>query len=258
MSDRKTAVQKRETMGGIMEHHPVVSHEDWLAARIKLLTAEKDFTKLRDKLSQQRRELPWERVEKAYMFNGPKGKQTLAQLFDGRSQLIVYQAMFDPANATPDTSWTTDAACQACSFWIDNFAGVIVHLNQKDVTLVAASRAPYPEIAAYMKRMGWSFDWVSSGDSDFNFDYGVSFRPIDIKQGNPVFYNYRSEPNFSSEREGLSVFYRDNHDEIFHTYSAYARGIDMVNVAYHYLDLVPKGRDEAEGKLFWVRRHDEY
>ena len=258
MTDKKTQTRRRGTKGGgVAEHHRVVSHNDWLAARIELLAAEKEFTKLRDKLTQQRRDLPWERVEKEYVFQGAKGRQALVQLFDGRGQLIVYHAMFDPANASPDTSWTEDAACPACSFWIDNFVSVIVHLNQRDVTLVAASRAPYPKIAAYMKRMGWSFNWVSAG-SDFNFDYGVSFRTSDIERGNNVYYNYRSEPNFSSEREGLSVFFKDDDANIFHTYSAYARGIDMVNVAYHYLDLVPKGRDEAEGPLYWVRRHDEY
>lgn len=256
MTDRKTRAGTRKTAA---DHHRVVPHQEWLAARIELLKAEKDFTKLRDKLTQQRRELPWEKVDKEYAFEGAKGRQTLDQLFDGRSQLVIYHAMFDPANATDDTPWTKDAACPACSFWIDNFVNVIVHLNHRDVTLVAASLAPYPAIAAYMKRMEWSFNWVSSGDSDFNFDYGVSFRPIDIEQGNDVYYNYRSEPNFASEREGLSVFLRDDDDNIFHTYSAYARGIDMVNAAYQYLDLVPKGRDESEvGKLGWVQRHDEY
>ncbi len=259
MTDRKTRARKERTRKTVTEKHPVLSHKDWLAARTELLLAEKKFTKLRDKLTQQRRDLPWEKVEKEYAFRGAKGRQTLAELFDGRGQLVVYHAMFDPANAASDTPWTEDAACAACSFWIDNFVSVIVHLNQRDVTLVAASRAPFSTIAAYMERMGWSFNWVSSGDSDFNFDYGVSFRPIDIEQGNDVYYNYRSEPNFASEREGLSVFSRDDDDNIFHTYSAYARGIDMVNAAYHYLDLVPKGRDESVvGKLGWVQRHDEY
>jgi predicted dithiol-disulfide oxidoreductase (DUF899 family) len=259
MTDKTTRTREGRTRKGAAEHHPVVPHKEWLAARIEHLKAEKEFTRLRDQLSQQRRDLPWEGVEKEYAFHGAKGRQTLGELFDGRSQLVVYHAMFDPANAASDTPWTEDAACAACSFWIDNFVNVIVHLNQRDVTLVAASRAPYRTIAAYMERMGWSFNWVSSGDSDFNFDYGVSFKPIDIEQDNDVYYNYRSEPNFASEREGLSVFFRDDDDKIFHTYSAYARGIDMVNAAYHYLDLVPKGRDESVvGKLGWVQRHDEY
>ena len=259
MTAKETRKRDGSIEKGAANHHPVVPHKEWLGARIELLKAEKEFNKLRDRLSQRRRELPWEKVEKVYSFQGAKGRQTLSELFDGRSQLVVYHAMFDPANAGPDTPWTGDAACPACSFWIDNFVGVIVHLNKRDVSLVAASRAPYPKIAAYMKRMGWSFNWVSAGDSDFNFDYGVSFQPGDIEQGNEVNYNYRSEPNFASEREGLSVFFKDKRENVFHTYSTYARGIDMVNVAYHYLDLVPKGRDEADvGNLGWVRRHDEY
>src|SRR5260370_4931700 len=210
MTKKKTRTRAGGTRRGSAEHPPVVPHKEWLAARTELLAAEKEFTKLRDKLSQQRRDMPWEKVDKDYAFQGAKGGQTLAELFDGRSQLVVYHAMFDPANATSDTPWTEDAACAACSFWIDNFVNVIVHLNQRDVTLVAASRAPYRTIAAYMDRMGWSFNWVSSGDSDFNFDYGVSFWPIDIAPRNDVYYNYRSGTNFASEREGLSVFLRDS------------------------------------------------
>jgi predicted dithiol-disulfide oxidoreductase (DUF899 family) len=240
-----------------MERRTVVSHDDWLAARLLLLRQEKEFTGLRDRLNERRRELPWEAVDKPYEFEGAAGTQSLSDLFDGRSQLIVYHAMFNPAMATPSTTWTEDAACQACSFWVDNFVNVIVHLHQRDVTLIAASRAPYPKIDAYMKRMGWSFNWVSSGDADFNFDYGVSFRPDQLQEGG-AFYNYTRQNPSATEREGLSVFAKDDEGTVFHTYSAYARGIDMVNVAYHYLDLVPKGRDEDEQKLFWVRRHDEY
>ena len=240
-----------------MANHKVVSHANWLEARKRHLADEKEFTRLRDRLNQQRRELPWESVDKSYEFEGTAGTQTLSDLFDGRSQLIVYHAMFDPARATPSTTWTEDAACQACSFWVDNFVNVIVHLNQRDVTLIAASRAPFPKIAAYMKRMGWSFKWVSSGDSDFNFDYGVSFRPDELKEGGAL-YNYTQQNPGLTEREGLSIFAKDDNGAVFHTYSAYARGIDMVNVAYHYLDLVPKGRDEGEQGLDWVRRHDEY
>jgi predicted dithiol-disulfide oxidoreductase (DUF899 family) len=237
--------------------HTVASHKEWLAARKQLLAEEKEFTRLRDRLNQRRRELPWESVDKEYEFEGATGRQTLSDLFDGRSQLIVYHAMFNPATATPSTSWTEDAACSNCSFWVDNFVNVIVHLNQRDVTLIAASRAPYPKIAAYMKRMGWSFNWVSSDDSDFNFDYGVSFRPEELEEGDAV-YNYTRQNPGVTEREGLSVFAKDDGGTVCHTYSAYARGIDMVNVAYHYLDLVPKGRDEGEQPLSWVRRHDEY
>jgi predicted dithiol-disulfide oxidoreductase (DUF899 family) len=238
-------------------HHPVVAHEEWIAARKQLLAEEKEFTRLRDGLSQRRRDLPWEAVDKEYVFEGPHGRQTLAELFDGRSQLVVYHAMFDPATASPSTTWTVDAACQSCSFWADNFNGIIVHLNHRDVTLVAVSRAPYAAIAVYARRMGWTFPWLSSGQSNFNVDYGVSFTAQEIgeKEG---FYNYTLQDPGLTEREGLSVFIKDAEGRIFHTYSAYARGIDMVNVAYHYLDLVPKGRDEGDSGQYWVRRHDEY
>ena len=238
-------------------HHPVVAHEEWLAARKQLLADEKEFTRLRDRLSQRRRDLPWEAVDKEYVFEGPHDRQTLAALFDGRSQLVVYHAMFDPATASPSTPWTVDAACPGCSFWADNFNGIIVHLHHRDVTLVAVSRAPYAQIAAYAQRMGWTFPWVSSGTSDFNFDYGVSFTAQEVAAGTAD-YNYTLQDPRLTEREGLSVFIKDAMGRIFHTYSAYARGLDMVNVAYHYLDLVPKGRDEGGRGLYWVRRHDEY
>jgi predicted dithiol-disulfide oxidoreductase (DUF899 family) len=238
-------------------HHPVVSHEEWLAARKQLLADEKEFTRLRDRLSQRRRDLPWEAVDKEYVFEGPHGRQTLAELFDGRSQLVVYHAMFDPATASPSTPWTVDAACPGCSFWADNFNGIIVHLNHRDVTMVAVSRAPYATIATYAQRMGWTFTWVSSGNSDFNVDYKVSFTAQEVAE-RKADYNYTIQDPMLSEREGLSVFIKDAAGKIFHTYSAYARGLDMVNVAYHYLDLVPRGRDEGGRGLYWVRRHDEY
>lgn len=232
------------------EERKIVPENEWIEARRALLEKEKEFTVLRDQLSQQRRDMPWLAVDKEYVFEGPKGKETLSELFDGRSQLIVYRFMFDP-------SW--EAACLHCSFWADNFNGIIVHLNQRDVTMIAVSRAPYNKLATYEKRMGWNFKWVSSYDSDFNFDYDVSFTPEELhrKEG---FYNYNLQDTLSSEREGVSVFYKDSADRVFHTYSAYARGIDMLNVAYHYLDLVPKGRDEEGNDFpqFWVRRHDEY
>lgn len=243
-------------MPDVMDHK-VVSHEEWLAARKQLLAEVKQFTRLRDGLSQRRRDLPWETLDKEYVFEGPKGRQTLAELFDGRSQLIVYHAMFDPATASPSSSWTDDAACHGCSFWADNFNGIIVHLNHRDVTLVAVSRAPYAAIAAYEKRMGWTFPWVSSGKSDFNIDYHVSFTPQEIAE-KKADYNYTIQDPGGSERPGLSVFAKNAAGQIFHTYSAYARGIDMVNVAYHYLDLVPKGRDEGDRGSYWVRRHDDY
>jgi predicted dithiol-disulfide oxidoreductase (DUF899 family) len=241
----------------IMAQHRVASHEEWLVARKQLLADEKEFTHQRDRLSQRRRDLPWEAVEKEYVFDGPNGRQTLAELFDGRSQLVVYHAMFDPARASPSTSWTADAACPACSFWADNFNGIIVHLNHRDVTLIAVSRAPYAKIATYERRMGWTFTWVSSGDTDFNFDYNVSFTAQQVSERRAD-YNYTIQDPGQSEREGLSVFTKDASGKVFHAYSAYARGLDMVNVAYHYLDLVPKGRDEAGRGPYWVRRHDEY
>jgi predicted dithiol-disulfide oxidoreductase (DUF899 family) len=189
-------------------------------------------------------------VDKKYLFDGPNGKQTLSDLFDGRSQLIVYHFMYDP-------NW--DAGCPSCSFWADNFNGIVVHLNQRDVTMIAVSKAPYSKIGEYKKRMGWNFKWVSSYDNDFNFDYHVSFTPEELSE-KKAFYNYSLQDTHSPEREGVSVFYKDTAGHVFHTYSAYARGIDVLNVAYHYLDLVPKGRDEEghEFPQFWVRRHDEY
>ena len=234
-----------------MTTHRVVSHDEWLAARTTLLAREKEFTRARDQLSEQRRDLPWEAVDKSYVFEGPSGKEALADLFGGRHQLIVYHFMFDP-------SW--DAGCEHCSFWADQFDGITAHLAQRDVTLVAVSRAPFSKLAAYQKRMGWKFKWLSSSDTDFNFDYHVSFTP-DVLSRKAAFYNYRIDKDMGmAQREGLSVFYKDETGRLFHTYSAYARGIDMVNVAYHFLDLVPKGRDEdGHGDpQFWVRRHDEY
>lgn len=233
-----------------LDNHRIVSKDEWLAARSALLKKEKEFTVLRDKLGQQQRDMPWVSVDKEYLFVGPNGKQTLSDLFDGRTQLIVYHFMYDP-------NW--DAGCPSCSFWADNFNGIVVHLNQRDVTMIAVSRAPYSKIEEYKKRIGWNFKWVSSYDNDFNFDYHVSFTPKELSE-KKAFYNYNLQDTHSPEREGVSVFYKDTADHVFHTYSAYARGIDVLNVAYHYLDLVPKGRDEDghEFAQFWVRRHDEY
>jgi len=228
--------------------HKVVTKERWIEARKKLLAQEKEFTRLRDQLSKQRRELPWETVDEDYVFEGRDGKQTLSELFDGRSQLVVYHFMFGP-------DW--EAGCPHCSRWADNFNGIIVHLNQRDVTMVAVSRAPYRNLAAYTKRMGWSFKWVSSAESRFNFDYGVSFTEKETSKKR-AFYNFTMRDPGISEREGVSVFFKDSKGQVFHTYSTYARGIDMLSLDYHYLDLVPKGRDEGDRGPFWVRRHDEY
>jgi predicted dithiol-disulfide oxidoreductase (DUF899 family) len=233
-----------------MQQHRVVSSAEWLAARKELLAKEKEFTRLRDQLSLQRRELPWERVDKAYVFDGPDGRVSMAELFAGRSQLIVYHFMLGP-------DW--EEGCKSCSFWADNFEGFYWHLNQRDVTMAAISRAPWSTIAPFKKRMGWSFPWVSSAGSDFNFDYCVSFTPEQLATGE-VDYNFARRKTSMTELPGISVFYKDDAGNIFHTYSCYARGLDMMNAAYHYLDLVPKGRDEAglPYNMAWVRHHDDY
>ena len=235
----------------------VVTHDAWVAARKRHLAREKEFTRLRDQLSRERRELPWELVDKEYTFEGEHGQQTLSDIFDGRSQLVVYHAMFNPETAGPATTWTEDAACQVCSFWLDNVNGVTDHLNHRDITMVAISRAPYQALAAYKRRMGWTFPWLSSAGSDFNFDYGVSFTDEELAAGK-VDYNYGLNPFSMSEAPGASVFFKDTDGRIFHTYSTYARGLDMLNVAYHYMDLAPKGRDEDRQGQSWVRRRDEY
>ena len=231
-----------------MADHRIVSREQWLAERKALLAKEKEFTRLRDDLSRQRRDLPWVKVTEPYVFDGPRGKQSLSELFDGRRQLAVYHFMFGP---------DADAGCPHCSFWADNFDRVIVHMNQRDVTMIAVSRAPYAKLAAYEKRMGWSFQWVSSGGTTFNYDYRSSFTPEELAAKSAQ-YNFTVQDPGESDREGVSVFYKDDAGDIFHTYSAQARGIDVLNTAYNYLDLVPKGRDEGGRGPFWVRRHDEY
>ena len=223
----------------------VVGHDEWLEARKQLLAKEKEFTRARDELTRQRQALPWEPVENDYVFDGPNGNEALADLFDGRSQLIVYHFMFAPED---------DVGCKSCSFWADNFNPNVIHLNARDVSFAAVSRAPLDKLEAYRERMGWKFHWVSSGATDFNFDYGVSFKPE--QQGEDV-YNYGTLAPRIADREGLSIFARED-GSIFHTYSAYARGIDLVNTAYNYLDLVPRGRDEGDQGQAWVRRHDEY
>jgi predicted dithiol-disulfide oxidoreductase (DUF899 family) len=233
-----------------MSSHRVVSRKEWIDARQALLAQEKELTRMRDRVSQARRDLPWVKVEKEYLFDGPNGKETLADLFAGRSQLLVYHFMFDP-------SWTE--GCKSCSFWADNFNGIIVHLDHRDVTMVAVSRAPLETLQAFKKRMGWSFKWVSSFHTNFNRDYHVSFTPAEQKAG-LVYYNYAMVKFRASEAPGASVFVRDGAGDIFHAYSCYARGLDAMNGAYQWLDLVPKGRDEAElpSSMAWVRYHDRY
>jgi len=230
--------------------HKVVSKKQWLAARKALLVKEKKFTHLREQLARQRRQLPWVKVEKEYVFDGPKGRETLSDLFEGKSQLVVYHFMFGP-------EW--GEGCSHCSFWADHYDGMGVHLNQRDVNFVVASRAPLAEILPFKKRMGWDFKWVSSFPSDFNYDFHVAFRPEEIEKGS-VFYNYENvDMGDMTDREGISVFYKDKKGDLFHTYSTFARGIDMVNTTYQFLDLVPKGRDEnPEEPQDWVQYHDRY
>ena len=227
--------------------HEVVSHEDWLRARTAFLKKEKEFTRLRDELNRERRALPWERVEKDYRFDGPDGPESLSDLFAGKSQLVVYHFMFNPAD---------DIGCPHCSFWADHYDGMLPHLRQRDVSFVVISRAPRAKLAAFQQRMGWKFKWLSSGDNSFSYDYGASFTPADARK--PV-YNFGTLVPGGPDREGLSVFTRDASGAIFRTYSTYARGIDMFNGTYQILDLVPKGRDEdPEATQDWVRHHDRY
>lgn len=230
--------------------HKIVSHGEWIAARKALLIKEKEFTKLQDQLGEQRRALPWERVEKQYVFDGPTGKETLSELFAGCSQLAVYHFMFAP-------EW--EEGCKHCSFWADNFNATAVHLKHRDVTLVAISRAPLAKLEHFKRRMGWSFKWVSSGGTDFNYDYRVSFTPEEVAAGERE-HNYRVEKGTLTDQVGISAFYKDADGNLFHTYSAYARGVEPINGAYHFLDLMPKGRDEAglDFAQSWVRHHDRY
>jgi predicted dithiol-disulfide oxidoreductase (DUF899 family) len=237
--------QKPEVING----HRVVPAQEWLAARSALLEKEKAFSRQREDLARARRSLPWERVDKQYLFSGPDGEESLADLFGTHSQLIVYHFMFSPG---------ASAGCAHCSFWADHFDPMLVHLDHRDISFVAASRAPLEKINAFRQRMGWQFKWVSSGGTDFNFDYQASFTPASVASGS-VLYNYQMQPAGPADREGISVFYKGGAGAVFHTYSCYARGIDMVNGTYQFLDLVPKGRDEdPENPQSWVRYHDRY
>ena len=230
--------------------HPIVSPAEWIAARKALLAQEKELTRRRDDLARQRRELPWERVEKNYVFAGPDGPVTLAELFDGRSQLVVYHFMFGP-------EWRE--GCPSCSMVADHLAAGRVHLAARDVTLAVVSRAQLPKIAEFQQRMGWPFRWVSSFANDFNRDYHISFTPEEMAQGT-MEYNYGNQGFPADEAHGVSVFHKDADGEIFHTYSAYARGAEELLGVYSYLDLTPKGRDEAElpFPMAWIKHHDRY
>ena len=242
---------KTHTNGTITTgNHRVVSRDQWLAARRALLAREKELTRLRDQIAHERRALPWVRVDKAYVFDAPEGRRTLADLFDGRRQLIVQHFMLAPG-------W--EQGCPSCSYMADHSDGMTVHLNARDVTLVAVSRAPMPEIERFRARMGWRFDWVSSHGNDFNYDFGVSFTPEQVAKGNPH-YNYGPWPYSHEEWPGVSVFFKDEANEVFHTYSTYGRGVEVMMHTYNMLDLTPKGRDERDvpHKMEWVRHHDRY
>jgi predicted dithiol-disulfide oxidoreductase (DUF899 family) len=239
---------KIKTIHGI-ENRKIVSQREWLVARKKLLVKEKKFSKLRDELALQRRKLPWVKVEEEYVFDGPTGKVTLADLFCGKSQLLIYHFMFGPG-------WKE--GCAHCSFWADHFDSVNIHIGQRDTAFTVVSRAPLTEIEPFKKRMGWKFKWLSSFKSYFNFDFNVSFTPEQRKSGKAI-YNYAPLDMDIDEREGVSAFYRDKNGDIHHTYSSYERGIDLMNTTYNFLDLTAKGRDEnPEASQDWVRYHDKY
>jgi len=239
---------KLKTFAGVKEHK-VVTQKEWLVARKRLLIQEKKFSKARDQLNQDRRALPWVKVEKEYVFDTPEGKVTLAELFGDKNQLITYHFMFGPG-------WKE--GCPHCSFWADHYDSVNYHIGQRDTTLVVVSRAPLKEIQAFKRRMGWRFRWVSSKETDFNFDFHVSFTADEIRRGK-LFYNYETIEMDIDEREGVSAFYKDATGQVYHTYSSYARGIDLLNTTYNFLDLTAKGRDEhPEQTQDWVRYHDKY
>lgn len=231
--------------------HQIVSREQWIAAREHLLAQEKQLTRMRDEVVAQRRALPWVKVDKPYVFDGPNGKQTLTDLFDGRTQLVVRHFMFGPG-------W--GEGCVGCSFWADHLDGALVHLAQRDVTVVVVSRAPFAKIEAFRQRMGWRFKWVSSYGSDFNYDFGVSFTAEQLAAGK-VNYNYGLTANAGEEMPGLSVFYKNDDATVAHTYSSFARGNEPMLGTYTILDLTPMGRNETgpRGNLTdWVRLHDRY
>jgi len=233
-----------------MQPHKIVSRQEWIEARKSHLAREKELTRARDRLSEERRALPWVKVDKDYLFDSPEGKKTLADLFKGNSQLVVQHFMFAP-------EW--NEGCKSCSFWADGFERMVPHLAARDTALVAVSRAPLSKLLAFKTRMGWTFDWVSSAESDFNYDCAVSFTQDDIQSGAKI-YNFGTSGFGIEEAPGISAFYRNEAGDIFHTYSCFARGLDMMNAAYHYLDLTPLGRHE-EGLPYpmdWLRLRDQY
>lgn len=230
-----------------LNEHEVVSQAEWTEKRKELLALEKEVMKKRDQMLKQRRALPWVKIDKEYVFDGPNGKQSLSELFDGRSQLIVYHFMFGP-------NWKE--GCQGCSFISDHFDSVNQHLPHNDVTLVAVSRAPLEKLLPFKKRMGWSFKWISSFNTDFNYDFNVSFTEEQIEAGD-IYYNFQINEKGMDELHGTSVFYKNEAGEIFHTYSTYARGGDDLLGVHHFLDLTPKGRNETS-TMSWMTFHDKY
>lgn len=234
-----------------MTQHEVTSRAAWLERRRALLDKEKALTLASDELAAARRALPWVRVDEHYVFDAPRGELSLAELFGPRSQLIVYHFMFPPE---------AEVGCKSCSFWADNWSAALRHLEARDVTLLAVSRAPLAKLEAFKRRLGWTFDWVSSGRSDFNYDFAVSFHDAEREAGRAV-YNYAPLPaRRPADMPGFSVFYKDPTGAVFHTYSTFGRGIEVANTTYQLLDLVPKGRDETglPAPMAWVRYHDEY
>jgi len=230
--------------------NPIVSREEWLKARKEHLAQEKEFTRQRDALSKARREMPWVKIGNDYRFQTASGEASLVDLFEGRSQLIVQHFMFGE-------DW--EEGCTSCSFWADGYDGFQVHLGHRDATMKSVSNAPLDKQLAYRDRMGWSFDWVSSLGSEFNRDFNVSFTEDEVKDGSAT-YNYKPSTFPMSEAPGISIFYKNENGEVFHTYSCYSRGLDMLNAAYHYMDLLPKGRDEQNlpHSMSWLKRHDQY
>jgi predicted dithiol-disulfide oxidoreductase (DUF899 family) len=231
-----------------MTTHSTVSRDKWLEARLDLLAAEKDLTWRSDEVARLRQQLPWVRVDKNYLFEGPEGRVTLADLFDGRSQLIVQQFMLAPG-------W--EQGCKSCSYMADHTDGMTIHLAHRDATMVAISRAPFAEIERFRQRMGWKFKWVSSYGTDFNYDFGVSFTPEEVANGK-INYNFGNRPLSIEELPGVSVFAKDEAGNVFHTYSTYGRGVEVMMGTYRMLDLTPKGRDEGGKNMSWVRHHDRY
>lgn len=229
--------------------HKVTSREAWLKERIALLAEEKELMRRHDALTQKIRDLPWVKVDKAYTFDSPDGEVSLAELFGDKNQLVVYHFMFDP---------TWSQGCKSCSFIADHYNGIVVHLAHRDISFVTVSKAPIDMLEKFRARMGWTFPWVSGGRNDFGRDYGVSFTDQELASGT-MLYNFNTKPYPIRELPGLSVFYKDEQGDIYHTYSCFARGLENFLTAYQYIDITPKGRDESEtGGMGWLRHHDRY